>query len=224
MQYYPAFINIKNRLCLVIGGGKVAERKTLSLLKAGARVLIISPEITSRLKRLVKEGKIEYYPKAYQNGDLRGAFLCFSATNDRLVNRMIAEEARREGIPLNVIDEPELCDFIVPSVIRRGDLHIAISTSGKNPALAKHIRLKLERQFGDEYAHLLAILGAVRRKLLTERGNYKYNKNLFKYLIKSRLLEFIRRGVEKDIDALLETFLGKGFTLKELGVSLKPYD
>ncbi len=224
MRYSPILLNLKDRPCLVIGGGKVAERKVFSLLNAGARVTIISPELTKKLKGLVRTKRVEYIPRVYEKGDLHGFPIAFSATNDRAVNKAIAEDARGEGVLLNVIDDPELCDFIVPSLLRRGSLVIAVSTSGKCPSMARRIRLELEERFGEEYTTLIDILGAIRLKLLTINKDFKYNKRLLDSVIDSPILEYIRNGSEKDMDIFLRGKLGKGFTLKELGVSLKDRD
>lgn len=219
MRYYPIFLDIRGRPCLVIGGGKVAERKVLSLLDAGARVTVISPTLTRSLNKLYRERKIEHYPRAYEKGDVRGFYMAFSATNDRAVNRMIAEEAKEEMVFLNVVDEPELCDFIVPSLVKRGDLLIAISTSGKSPALARQIRLELEQRFGEEYSCLLEILGRVRAKL-TARKKSSYNKKLYDMLLRSKLLESIKEGRAREVDLILVNLLGEDFSLKNLGISL----
>ncbi len=219
MRYYPVFLDIRGRPCLVIGGGKVAERKTLSLLEADARVTVISPSVTRRLNKLHREGRIEYLPRPYEKGDIRGFYMVFSATDNRVVNRLIAEEAKEERVFLNVVDEPELCDFIVPSVVKRGDLLIAISTSGKSPALARRIRMELEERFGDEYACLLEILGKIRVKL-TDKRYSSYNKNLYNMLLNSPILEYIRDGRKREVDLILAGLLGEDFSLESLGVRL----
>src|SRR3990170_4648140 len=200
MRYYPIFLDIKGKSCVVIGGGNVAERKVLSLLDAGAKVLVISPKLTPALKKLANKKKIGYCPKAYEKGNLKGFFLAYSATNDQKVNRDVFNEAKRQGVLLNVVDVPELCNFIVPSVVERGDLLIAVSTSGKSPAMAKKIRKKLEKEFGHEYAVFLEIMGKIRDKVLTRSKESDKNKRLFERLVNSPLIEWIKEGKKKEIN------------------------
>lgn len=220
MRYYPIFLDIKGRPCVVIGGGKVAERKVLSLLDAGAKVLVISPRVTSTLKRLVAKRKITHCPKTYESGDLKGFSLAYSATNNKTVNLKVYEEAKREGVILNVVDAPELCNFIVPSIVERGDLLIAISTSGKSPAMAKRIRERLERGFGAEYATFLTLMGAVRDRLLKKGKGSARNKRVFERLVNSSLLGWIKKGKKKEIDRFLRETLGSGFTLSKLKIKI----
>jgi len=209
MRYYPIFLDIKDKPCVVIGGGNVAERKVISLLDAGARVVVISPALTPALKKLVREKIINYCPKPYEDGDLKGFFLAYSATDNSSVNRKVFNEAKREGILLNVVDVPKLCNFIVPSVVDRGDLLIAISTSGKSPALAKKIRKHLEREFGEEYAVFLDIMGKVREKVLTRSKESDTSKRIFEKLVNSPLLEWIRKGEKEKVDRFLKEALKK---------------
>lgn len=207
MRYYPIFLDIKGKPCVVIGGGNVAERKVLSLLDAGAQVLVISPKLTPALKKLANKKKIGYCPKAYEKGNLKGFFLAYSATNDQKVNRDVFNEAKRQGVLLNVVDVPELCNFIVPSVVERGDLLIAISTSGKSPAMAKKIRQQLEKEFGREYAVFLDIMGKIRDKVLTRSKESDKNKRLFERIVDSPMIEWIKEGKKKEINRFLKKIL-----------------
>src|SRR3990167_2716579 len=218
MRYYPIFLDIKGKSCVVIGGGNVAEGKVLSLLDAGAKVLVISPKLTPALKKLANKKKIGYCPKAYEKGNLKGFFLAYSATNDQKVNRDVFNEAKRQGVLLNVVDVPELCNFIVPSVVERGDLLIAISTSGKSPAMAKKIREKLEKEFGREYAVFLDIMGKVREKVLTENKESDKNKRLFERLVNSPLIEWIKEGKKKEINRFLKQVLRSKFSLPDVKI------
>lgn len=165
-EYYPIFLNLKARLCVVIGGGKVAERKVLSLIKAGAKVKIISPEVTTTLKKIIKDYNLHWEERPYQEGDLNEAFLVISATNSPEVQKKVFQEAEERRIPCNVVDKPELCSFIVPSIVQRGDLTIAISTGGASPAVARRIRERLESIFGVEYAIYLILMRKIREKVL----------------------------------------------------------
>src|SRR3989337_3330177 len=216
MRYYPIFLDIKGKSCVVIGGGSVAERKVLSLLDAGSKVLVISPELTPVLKKLAAKKKINYCPQSYGPGDLKGFFLAYSATDDPKVNKSVFNEAKREGIFLNVVDVPELCNFIVPSVVDRGNLLIAISTSGKSPAMAKKIRQKLEKEFGKEYAVFLDIMGRIREKVLKSSEESGKNKRMFEKLVNSPLLEWIKKGEKEKVDRFLKE------ALKETGRGKRP--
>jgi len=221
MRYYPIFLDIKDKPCVVIGGGNVAERKVISLLDAGARVVVISPVLTPALKKLAREKTINYCPKSYEEGDLKGFFLAYSATDNSSVNRKVFNEAKREGILLNVVDVPKLCNFIVPSVVDRGDLLIAISTSGKSPALAKKIRKHLEREFGEEYAVFLDIMGKVREKVLTRSKESDTNKRMFEKLVNSPLLEWIKKGEKEKVDRFLKEALKETGRGKRSGLEYK---
>ena len=203
------FLDIKGKHCVVIGGGNVAERKVLSLLDAGAKVLVISPKLTPALKRLAVKKTIEYRHKTYEQGDLKGFFLAYSATNDPGTNKSVFNEAKKQGILLNVVDVPELCNFIVPSVVDRGDLSIAISTSGRSPAMAKKIRQQLEKEFGWEYAVFLEIMGKVRDKILTISSESDKNKKVFESIVNSPMLEWIRQGKKKEITGFIKEALEK---------------
>lgn len=213
MRYYPIFLDIKGKPCVVIGGGDVAERKVESLLESGAKVSVISPKLTPALKKLASKKKIEYCPKPYEPGDLEGFFLAYSATNNTEVNRVVFREAKKQGILLNVVDVPELCNFIVPSVVSRGDLLIAISTSGKSPAMAKKIRQQLEKEFGREYAIFLEMMGRIREKVLTKSAESGKNKEVFEKIINSPMLEWIRQGKKKEINRFLKEIFRENWAL-----------
>jgi len=168
VKYYPVFLNLSGRLCVVVGGGSVAERKTLSLLEADAVVKVISPSLTEGLRLLLEEGRIQHIPRGYRKGDLDGAFLVVAATPDMDLNRSIFRDGK--GIPVNVVDIPELCSFIVPSVVRRGPLTIAISTSGVSPALSRSIREEMEEIYGQEFGEYVDFLSIVREKVKAQSG------------------------------------------------------
>ena len=170
MAYHPIFLNIDGKPCVVIGGGVVAERKIFSLLDGGAKVTVITPEVTPGIDELFRTGRITLHRRLYEDGDLKGHLIAYSATNRRGVNRAVQGEARREGVLLNVVDDPGLCDFITPALVQRGALLLAVSTSGKSPAMARRIREQLESLFGEEYALFLELIGAIRMKLLKKRG------------------------------------------------------
>ncbi|NQT72908.1 MAG: bifunctional precorrin-2 dehydrogenase/sirohydrochlorin ferrochelatase [Chloroflexi bacterium] len=163
MSYYPIFLDVKGKRCLVIGGGSVALRKTNMLIDHEAKVVVISPQLCTELEELGE--KIITVRREYQTGDLDGAFVVVAATDNQAINEQIATDASEKGILINVVDVPDLSNFIVPSYLRRGDLTIAVSTNGKSPALSRKIRTKLEDAFEQEYADLIAVVEEVRVEL-----------------------------------------------------------
>ena len=197
MNLFPINLDISDRKAVIVGGGAVAERKCRSLLEAEAAVTVIAPVITVELERLHREGKISLQPRLYQAEDLTGANLVFAATDHRAVNRAVAEEAKRLGILVCVADEPTEGTFASPSVLRRGELLLTISTGGRSPALARRIRQDLEARYGPEYAKIVTIVGTFREKLLTEGREGAYNGQLFNELLDGDLTRFLD-PVEQD--------------------------
>lgn len=165
MGYYPILIEMADRRCVVIGGGVVAERKVEGLLAAGASVTVVSPTLTPRLVALAGEGRIRHVPREYKPGDLAGFELAFVTTDDAEVNTAVAREGREAGVWVNAADDPANCDFILPSVLRRGDLVVAVATGGASPALSRAIREELEAYFSEDYAVLSEVVAEVRREL-----------------------------------------------------------
>jgi len=176
ISYYPILLNLQGKKCIVVGGGKVAERKALSLLKSGAKITVISPECTVRLKKENLTGRIKYISRRYKNGDLKNAFLVIAATDAGETNRKISEDA---PYLVNVVDMPLLCNFIVPSVVRRGPLTIAVSTSGVSPSLARTIKKELEGLYGREFEKHLNYIKKIRVRSL---AGIKNNKERIKFL------------------------------------------
>ena len=156
---YPIFLNLDGKRCVVVGGGAVANRKARKLLQARAQVVAISPEVKPELESVATE----VCRRPYREGDLEGASLVFAATNRREVNAAVTREARGRGIPVNVADEPSEGDFALPSVLRRGQLQLAVSTGGASPTLARRVRYELESAFGSEWAGVVEALGRARR-------------------------------------------------------------
>jgi siroheme synthase-like protein len=163
--YYPVFLDVAGRRCVVVGGGEVAVRKVGALLDHGARVAVISPELCEGLRLLADEGRVEAVRRSFKRGDLNDAFLAVAATSDEGTNEEVADEARSLGLLVNVADVPGLSTFIVPSCLRRGNVIIAVSTGGKSPALAKRIRRELESVVGEEYGDLCALVETVRSEM-----------------------------------------------------------
>lgn len=188
--YYPVFLDLRGRDCLVIGGGRVAERKALALLRAGARVKVISPSLTPRLGKESAKGGLRHIARRYRKGDLRGAFLAIAAVDSAEENRKVAEDA--EGVLLNVVDTPSLCSFIVPSTVKRGPLQIAISTSGASPAMAKAIRKELEALYTARLGRYLSALGEKRREVILGVADAGKRRKLLKPLASADVLKRLR--------------------------------
>lgn len=163
---FPMFIKLTGRQCLVVGAGKVGEQKTNGLLETGARIRVVALEASPAVREWARSGKIELEVRAFTNDDLQGAFLVVVATSSRTLNERIYHEAQKLGVLCNVVDVPDLCDFFYPSIVRRGDLQIAVSTAGQSPSLAQKIRQQLEKQFGPGYAPWVAELGETRKLIL----------------------------------------------------------
>jgi precorrin-2 dehydrogenase/sirohydrochlorin ferrochelatase len=163
---FPMFLKLAGRQCLVVGAGKVGEPKVAGLLETGALIRVVALDASPAVRDWAREGKIELELRAFTPDDLDGAFLAVVATNSRSLNERVYHEAQRRRVLCNVVDVPDLCDFFYPSVVRRGDLQIAISTSGQSPSLAQKIRQQLEKQFGPAYAAWVAELGETRKLIL----------------------------------------------------------
>jgi siroheme synthase-like protein len=162
VPYYPIFLEMAGRKTLVIGGGKVAQEKVAGLLNAGAAITVLSPELSPRLQSLAAAGTIAYQPQAYFDGALTGYEVCFVATDDGAVNAAVAAEGKRQGVWVNAADDPANCDFILPSVVRQGEVVVAASTGGSSPALARRLREDLTAFLSDDYAPLADLLREVR--------------------------------------------------------------
>lgn len=216
MKYFPIQLDIRGRRCLVVGGGAVGTRKARSLLACGGAVAVVSPAATAELQRLAARGDLALRMREYDGADLEGAFLVIGATDDETLNRRVSADAERRGILCNIADRPGQCNFILPAVVRRGDLVITVSTSGRSPALAKKLRRSLQAQFGGEYAVLLELMGAVRRRLLAEAHAPEEHKPIFERLVHSDILTWIREGRRHEIDRLLAEVLGEGWRADDL--------
>lgn len=215
MGYLPIFIDVSGRDCVVIGGGEIAERKTRSLIEAGAIVVIVSPEVTAGLAAMGGAGAIRHLARAYRHGDLAGAFLAFEATGDGATAAAAAAEARERRVLINVADVPELCSFIAPAVVQRGGLQLAICTSGASPALARKIRAELEERFGPEYELTIDVLAAARQWLRSHQPDRGTRARLLGVLVNSDLHECLKRGDFAATEAIAKRVLGA--SLAEIG-------
>jgi siroheme synthase-like protein len=208
MALYPIFVELEGRPCLVVGGGAVAEGKVNGLLAASADVTVVSPALTPALMGAAREGRIHHHRRAYRDGDLAGFTLAFAATGERDVNAAVAAEGERLGVWVNAADDPAHCDFILPSVLRRGALTVAVSTGGASPALARAVREDLERHLGEEYAALVDVAGEVRRALRAEHRGADANAwrdaladPYLRHLVAGGLLAAARRRLRARLEA-----------------------
>ncbi len=199
----------------------MGTRKVLTLVDCGAVVTVISPVVTEKLGQLGARGLIKLKKRFFKTTDLDDRFLVFGATNDEELNNSIHKAAEHRGILCNIADRPHACNFILPSIVQRKDLLIAISTSGKSPAFAKSLRKKLEKEFGDEYGEFLDLMGDLRKRLLAEKHEPEAHKHLFETLIDSNLLKMIKNRQIDDINALLYKIFGKGYEVERESLRLK---
>ena len=216
MRYYPVNLDIKGRQCLVVGGGRVGSRKVDTLVQCGAVVTVVSAEVSPTVKQLADEKAILLKQRAYRASDVEGMFLVVGATDNETLNRQINADAERLNLLCNIADRPEICNFILPAIVRRGSFVMAISTAGKSPAFAKHVRKRLETQFGPEYGMVLELMGAIRSKLLAGAHEPEVHKPLFEQLIDGDLVALIKDQQIDRIDQLLERVLGPGYRYHQL--------
>ncbi len=194
-SYYPLYLDLDGRSVVVIGAGQVAWRKIAALLDYGARVRVIAPEAVPAIERMAREGALTWECRTYRPGDCSDAVLVFGATGIPEVDRAVFDEARDNRQPINVVDVPPLCSFIVPSIVRRGPLQIAISTSGAAPTVAKQIRRELSERYDDSWGDAVELLGAV-RPLIRQRvvGDEARRRPLFEALAHAGLRERLVAG------------------------------
>jgi precorrin-2 dehydrogenase/sirohydrochlorin ferrochelatase len=192
VKYYPVYLDITNKRCIVVGGGDVAERKAERLLDFGARVTVVGKTLTPLLETMKKEGRIEHINADYDKAYIGDAFMVIGATDRDDINARISLDGKNKGILVNIVDDPGKCDFILPSIVQQGDLSIAISTGGKSPALAKKLREKLEKLYGPEYQALLNVMGNLREKVVVRGHSSNENKQLFDAVIDSDILQHIK--------------------------------
>lgn len=208
VNYYPVLFNLKGRRCVVIGGGLIAEGKVGGLLDADAAITVVSPELTPQIQEWVWAGRVVYIGRQYEAGDLADAFLAISATDDRSVNAQVWEEAQERNIPVNVVDDTPHCNFIAPSILRRGDLIITVSTSGRAPALAVRLREKFETLVGDEHVRFLELAGTLREPLAAKFPSFEIRKALWYKLVDSDVLDLLRQGDETAAYRRIEEIMG----------------
>ncbi len=206
LKYYPVFWDINGKKCVVVGGGEVAARKIERLLDCGAKVCVVSPGLHPELDNLKKEKRIEHIDDEYAVEYLYGATLVIGATDNETINAAISSDAKTQGIPVNIVDDPQKCDFILPSLVERGDLTIACGTGGTSPALARMLREELEAVYGEEYATLLNILGQLRGRMEKNAG---IGRKWFDQLMAAGLLAAIRKKDEGKVKQIVFDITGE---------------
>ena len=208
--YYPAILDLAGRDALVVGAGKVGEGKIAGLLAADARVKVVSLTAGEQVERWAKEGKIELALRAYESADLDGRFLVIAATEDNPTNVQVFNDAEQRQMLCNVVDVTHLCNFILPSIVRHGDLAIAVSTGGASPALARRIRISIGNCYGDEYAVALQILGSLREELKAKYPSPDERKVIFERMVYSRFMELVRADDVEKLEAWVQQCIDEG--------------
>ncbi len=215
MGYYPVYLELEGKTALVVGGGRVARRKVETLIGCGAFVHLVSREFTKELGELIEAGQVRFLGEEFREEHLDGVFLVFVATNDKELNRKVSESAQKLGLLVNVADQPVHCNFIVPSIVKRGDLQLAISTSGKSPALARKIREELETRFGPEYETFLNFMGRLRREVLSLGLPQEENSRIFNEIVDSPMAEALSQGNREEVKAIAARILPPDTAIEE---------
>ena len=206
--YYPVFLNLNGRRCVVIGGGQIAEGKVLKLIDSGAKIVVISPDATQNIRDMAGRGDVGLDLRKYQTGDLAGAFLVIAATNDRVVNQEIFEEAENLGVLLNAVDDPKRCSFIAPSIVERGPVTLAISTGGASPALARKLRETLAKSPALDWADATSVLSKARRMIKEQQ--VAVDPQRWQCCMTPELLTLAKSGHEDEaLEMLMNGLLGK---------------
>jgi precorrin-2 dehydrogenase/sirohydrochlorin ferrochelatase len=208
-RFYPVLVDLQGKKALVVGGGKVAQRKIETLLEHGATVQVVAKELTASLEELRRAGRIEFLGEEFSETFVDGVFVVFAATDDASLNRRVSRTAQQRSLLVNAVDQPADCNFIVPSVLSRGDLVIAVSTSGKSPAFARKVRVELEQSFGEEYGLFLNLMGNLRKEILRLGLSQEENKSTFEDLVTSDLLTAIREKNWDLASQIIEKVLGR---------------
>lgn len=215
MQYYPVYLNLENRRCVVVGGDQHAEEKVKGLLDAGADVTVIAPELNDALEALVRAGQIKAVRRGYLSGDLEGGFLVISATMDSSINARVWNEASERNILINSMDDVPHCSFIAPSIVRQGDLIVSISTSGAAPALAVRLRQRLTEELGPEYGRFLELVWPLREELPRLYPAFQQRRAIWYQLVDSDIIHRLRRGDEAGAKARIDEIVHNGLVKEE---------
>ena len=210
MDFLPIFMNIRGQRCLVVGGGEIAARKAALLQEAGAEIAVVSPELSSSLARQVEQGSVAYRAGSFEASDLDGANLVIAATDDGAVNRQVSELARARQLPVNVVDNPELCSFIVPSIIDRSPVQIAVSTGGASPVLARLLRTRLESVIPSTYGRLASMVDGFRDKVKARFTDVNARRNFWEQVLEGKIAELVFAGKDEQAEAELEKAVAAG--------------
>ena len=210
--YYPVYLNLENRRCVIIGGGGVAEGKIARLRESGAVIGVVSPDATPGIRQMAADGILRWEPRLYRPGDLEGAFIAIAATNDREVNRAVYKEAEARGVMLNAVDDPPNCSFIAPSIVQRGPVTVAISTGGASPALARKLRESLQVSGDLAWADLAGVMAAARARLRQQGLLTAIDPEQWQVCITPELLQMAQNGQEAEALEILLNGLTRGLT------------
>ena len=189
--YYPVMLDLSGQRCLVVGGGEVAVRKVKGLVEAGASVTVVAPMIDGRLRQM---GGLEVRERTFRTTDLHGMTLAIVATDDAVLNRTVARDARDLGVLVNVVDCPAMCTFILPATLRRGPVQVSVSTGGTSPSLARKLRDMLQESIGAEYGELAGLLGELRGEVMERVADGEVRARLFEQLSGEEFLGLVREG------------------------------
>src|SRR3954468_4615984 len=214
--YYPIYLDIEERNVVIVGGGNVCARKAETMMKYGARVTIVSPEFTDEIEQWARDGALAIKRKPYETADIEGANIVIASTDDQNVNEQIAADCRARRIPVNVVDVTPLCEFIVPAIIEKGSIQIAVSTGGKSPALARTLKEDLQRAIGPEYAEVNDVLGSLRDSAKSVLPTDVDRKRFFDAIIANGILDMLREGRRRDAyQAIADACHADGVPLSE---------
>jgi precorrin-2 dehydrogenase / sirohydrochlorin ferrochelatase len=207
VRTYPVFLMLEDEPALVVGGGEVAERKVIALLEAGAVVTVVAPETTDGLKAMQREGRIRIEKRTYRPGEAVAFVVTVAATDDNDTNRTVAADAKGAGRLVNVVDVPELCNFIVPSTVRRGELVVAISTGGGSPALARRLREEIDAHIPQSFAALLDILAEFRLRVRDKYSTEEERKRILTEVARSPHVDTYLNGDEAPLKEYLKQWI-----------------
>lgn len=208
-SYYPVLLNLEGKRCVVVGDRWVVEERVRGLLDAGAAVTVICRELCQALKPLHDTGAIAWNPREYRTGDLDGCFLVVSAPRDAEVSRRVFRDAESSGVLASAVDDEPHCRFIYPAIHRQGDLIVAVSSSGRSPALASRLRDRFARETGPEYARLLELLGELRSELRERVPDFEQRKRICYELVDSAALDLLRAGDEHGARELFDSIIAR---------------